>query len=163
QGGRQLIRRPAAQPLRARRQDRLLARLDRAEEEAPPAAEAGGAPRPPGAQGDPVTAEACGSEPQSRSRLLTAADDLELRLRAERRCPCDQRCTVEGLAVQARGQASIRRQSRGEELAGGRQRRLAVLAETCDAVVGSGADVLRQLEIGVLQIAARAQDRLARA
>src|SRR5207247_9079552 len=64
---------------------------------------------------------------------------------AECRCPGNERRAVESLTVRPRGKESLRRQARGEELAGSRERRLAVLAEALHAA--GSADVLRQLEI----------------
>src|SRR5262249_56822334 len=82
---------------------------------------------------------------------------------AERGRPGNERRPVDRVAAAARREPAARRQARCEQLAGGRERRLAVLAEARDAVVRRRTDVLRQLEVLVLQIPARTHDRLPRA
>src|SRR6185295_16559644 len=63
------------------------------------------------------------------------------------------------LAVLAGREPSARREARREQFSGGRQRGLAVLTEASDPA--GRADVLRQLEIEVLEVPTRADDRLA--
>jgi len=78
---------------------------------------------------------------------------------AEGRCPGNERRAVESLTVRPRGEESLRRQAGCEELAGCGERRFAVFTEAL--YTAASADVLRQLEILVAEIAAGPGDRLA--
>src|SRR5262249_62404058 len=78
---------------------------------------------------------------------------------AEGRRPATERMAVESLAALAGREPAAGRKARCEQLARRRQRGLGDLAEARNAT--GRADVLRQLQILVLQVAAGPDDRLA--